>query len=92
MPTKTKRNELPLWHLILTNDQTIKEQDIEKLTQALVKIALLNATEAKQKAEEATKNEETVIMTTHLEKAELYQDMFRYHSPPIKTKLIKANR
>lgn len=86
MKAKTKRKELPLFHVILINEQ----QPTDKLIQALVHISMLEVGKAKEIADLSTKAGEAIILTTHKERAELIQQQFHYLSPPIQTKLLEA--
>ena len=82
-----KRKELPQFHVLIIHNK----QTVAKMTEALLHITPhLKLLDAQAIANLAQKSGEAIITTTHKEKAELLQQLFKFHSPPIETKLIPA--
>jgi ATP-dependent Clp protease adaptor protein ClpS len=73
-PTKKPRKPLPLWKVLLHNDP---KNTFEHVIQSIVNLTPLKEQEAKVRTEEAHKKGVSLLLVTHKERAELYQDQFQ---------------
>lgn len=84
----TKPNKmLPQWKVYLLNDDDVQFKHVVK---ALMTISSMTEENATNIATEANNNGKSIIMTTHLEKAELIKDRFETCEPSISTELEAA--
>ena len=65
---------LPLWKVLLHNDN---KNDIVFVVMTIVELTPLNEQAAKQRTVEADKTGVALILVTHKERAELYQEQFQ---------------
>ena len=64
---------LPPWKVLLHNDDT---NDVGFVILSIVELTPLNEQDAKLRTEEANDTGVALLLTTHKERAELYQDQF----------------
>jgi ATP-dependent Clp protease adaptor protein ClpS len=72
-PQKKPPGMLPPYKVLLHNDD---KNDIRFVVRTIVELTPLNEQEAKQRTEEANDTGLSLLLTTHKERAELYQDQF----------------
>src|SRR3954454_3845778 len=75
-PSPTKKPPQPLkpWKVLLHNDDKNTRQDV---VEAIVELTPLNEQEATVRMDEADKTGVALLLTTHKERAELYQEQFK---------------
>jgi ATP-dependent Clp protease adaptor protein ClpS len=73
-PTKKPPGMLPLWKVLLHNDD---KNDIGFVIGTIVELTPLNEMEAKVRTTEADKTGVALLLVTHKERAELYQEQFQ---------------
>ena len=73
-PKKKPPQPLPPWKVLLHNDD---ENDFGHVIETIVMLTTLNEQEAKQRMMEADKTGVALLLTTHKERAELYQEQFQ---------------
>jgi ATP-dependent Clp protease adapter protein ClpS len=73
-PTKKPPGMLPPWKVLLHNDD---KNDLRFVIGTIVELTPLNKQEAEQRTTEADKTGVSLLLTTHKERAELYQDQFQ---------------
>ena len=84
-PSKTSKSKgkirhLPRWNVILENDT---DNFATYVIERIVELTPLNQDEASQKTLEAHKTGRSILLSTNLERAELYKDQFLSCRPPI---------
>jgi ATP-dependent Clp protease adaptor protein ClpS len=72
-PQKKPPRPLPPWKVLLHNDD---KNDILFVVRTVLELTPLNEQEAEQRTVEAHKTGVALLLTTHKERAELYQDQF----------------
>ena len=72
-PAKPDRKELPPWKVLLHNDEVNGMDDVVRTIRMLTP---LSTTAAVQRMLEAHRKGVTLLLTTHKERAELYQQQF----------------
>jgi ATP-dependent Clp protease adaptor protein ClpS len=72
-PKKTPPRHLPLWKVLLHNDD---KNDMLFVVQTIVALTPLNEQDAKRRMIEAHETGVALLLTTHKERAELYKDQF----------------
>jgi len=77
---KQKIKSLPPWKVILENDNF---NDATYIALTVHRLTPLDSAEAKAKTIEAHTSGKAILLTTHKEKAELYQEQFASCRPPI---------
>jgi ATP-dependent Clp protease adaptor protein ClpS len=73
-PKNKPPQPLPPWKVLLHNDDV---NDILFVITTIVELTPLNPDEAVQRTTEAHKTGVALLLTTHKERAELYQDQFK---------------
>jgi ATP-dependent Clp protease adaptor protein ClpS len=73
-PTKNPPGLLPVWKVLLHNDD---KNDMLFVVGAIVELTPLNKQEAELRMVEANDTGVALLLTTHKERAELYQDQFQ---------------
>src|SRR3982751_3557159 len=73
-PKKKPPQPLPPWKVLLHNDDKNTHQFV---VLSIVELTPLNEQEAKQRMMEADKTGVALLLTTHKERAELYQEQFQ---------------
>jgi ATP-dependent Clp protease adapter protein ClpS len=73
-PTKKPPGFLPPWKVLLHNDD---KNAIDFVIGTIVELTPLNEQEAKVRTTEADKTGVALLLVTHKERAELYQDQFQ---------------
>jgi ATP-dependent Clp protease adaptor protein ClpS len=73
-PTKLPPGMLPPWKVLLHNDD---KNGIDFVIGTIVELTPLNEMEAKTRTTEADKTGVALLLVTHKERAELYQDQFQ---------------
>ena len=73
-PTKKPPGLLPLWKVLLHNDD---KNDIFFVIGTIVELTPLNEEDAKMRTTEAHKTGVALLLVTHKERAELYQEQFQ---------------
>jgi ATP-dependent Clp protease adapter protein ClpS len=73
-PTRQPPGLLPLWKVLLHNDD---KNDVIFVVGTIVELTPLNETEAKVRTVEADKTGVALLLVTHKERAELYQEQFQ---------------
>ena len=73
-PKKKPPKHLPLWKLLLHNDD---KNDMLFVVQTIVALTPLNEQDAKLRMLEAHETGVALLLTTHKERAELYKDQFQ---------------
>jgi ATP-dependent Clp protease adaptor protein ClpS len=76
-PVKPQRKNLPPWKVLLHNDD---ENSIDHVIETIVMLTSLNEQEAELRATEAERQGLSLLLTTHRERAELYQQQFSSRS------------
>jgi len=74
VPTRQPPGLLPLWKVLLHNDD---KNAIDFVIVTIVELTPLNETEAKVRTTEADKTGVSLLLVTHKERAELYQEQFQ---------------
>jgi ATP-dependent Clp protease adaptor protein ClpS len=69
-----KVRHLPPWKVLLHNDDV---NDALYVTETIYMLTPLSLAEAGQRMQEANKTGVSLLLTTHQERAELYQDQFK---------------
>lgn len=72
-PGPSKLNRMPLWHVLLHNDDV---NEITEVVQAVFMLTPLGKEEAVDRALEADSKGVSLLLTTHRERAELYVEQF----------------
>ena len=72
-PAPTPVDELPRWKILLHNDD---HNDIDFVITTIVQLTPLDTHEAAQRTHEAHNAGLSLLLTTHKERAELYQQQF----------------
>ena len=72
-PQKKPPRPMPLWKVLLHNDD---KNDILFVVRTVLELTPLNENEAEQRTIEAHKSGVALLLTTHKERAELYQEQF----------------
>jgi ATP-dependent Clp protease adaptor protein ClpS len=72
-PAKPQRKNLPPWKVLLHNDD---ENSFDHVIETIVMLTTLNEQEATLRASEAHHQGLSLLLTTHRERAELYQQQF----------------
>ncbi len=73
-PTKNPTGLLPVWKVLLHNDD---KNDIVFVVGTIVELTPLNKQQAELRTVEANDSGVALLLTTHKERAELYQDQFQ---------------
>jgi ATP-dependent Clp protease adapter protein ClpS len=73
-PTKQPPGFLPPWKVLLHNDD---KNAVDFVIGTIVELTTLNETEAKVRTIEADKTGVALLLVTHKERAELYQEQFQ---------------
>jgi ATP-dependent Clp protease adaptor protein ClpS len=73
-PTKNPPGLLPVWKVLLHNDD---KNDILFVVGTIIELTPLNKQEAELRTVEANDTGVALLLTTHKERAELYQDQFQ---------------
>jgi ATP-dependent Clp protease adaptor protein ClpS len=73
-PTKRPPGMLPPWKVLLHNDD---KNGIDFVIGTIMELTPLNEMEAKTRTSEADKTGVALLLVTHKERAELYQDQFK---------------
>jgi ATP-dependent Clp protease adaptor protein ClpS len=73
-PVRKPPQPLPLWKVLLHNDDV---NDMPYVIETLVDLTPLGLNEAKQRTIEANDTGVALILVTHKERAELYQEQFQ---------------
>jgi ATP-dependent Clp protease adaptor protein ClpS len=77
MPSATKPRHLPLYKVILHNDDG---NSIQHVINSLVELTPLNREDAKSRADEADSSGCSLLLVIHRERAELYEEQLRSKS------------
>ena len=72
-PQKKPPRHLPPWKVLLHNDD---KNSVDFVIRTIVELTTLNEQDAKQRTVEADKTGVALLLTTHKERAELYQEQF----------------
>ena len=72
-PAKAKPRKLPPWKVILHNDEVSEMLDVVR---SIVMLTPLTTEVAIRRMLEAHRRGQTLLLTTHQERAELYRDQF----------------
>ena len=72
-PKKNPPGLLPLWKVLLHNDD---KNDILYVVDTIVELTPLNKQDAEERTVEAHDSGISLLLTTHKERAELYQEQF----------------
>jgi ATP-dependent Clp protease adapter protein ClpS len=73
-PKKKPPQPLPPWKVLLHNDD---KNEMPFVIDTIVELTSLNKQDAKLRTEEAHKTGVSLLLTTHRERAELYQEQFQ---------------
>jgi len=73
VPKKNPPGLLPLWKVLLHNDD---KNDILYVVDTIVELTPLNKQDAEERTVEAHDSGISLLLTTHKERAELYQEQF----------------
>lgn len=73
-PKRKPPQQLPPWKVLLHNDD---KNDMEFVVHAIVELTPLNVDSAVTRMLEAHKSGVALLLTTHKERAELYEDQFK---------------
>jgi ATP-dependent Clp protease adaptor protein ClpS len=76
-PRKTPPKILPRWKVLLHNDD---KNVATYVVESIIEITPLKKEEAVEKTKEAHKTGVSLVLTTHKERAELYQEQFQSKS------------
>ena len=76
-PKKRPPEMLPPWKVLLHNDD---KNDRKHVVDTIIELTPLNAQDATLRMEEADKTGVSLLLTTHKERAELYQEQFQSKS------------
>jgi len=77
LPEATKPRQLPMYRVILHNDD---ENDIEHVIETIVMLTPLNAQQAVERTIEAHNTGCSLLLIIHKERAELYAEQFQSRS------------
>lgn len=72
-PQKKPPQPMPPWKVLLHNDD---KNDMGFVVKTVMELTPLNEDEAQQRTDEAHKTGLALLLTTHKERAELYQEQF----------------
>ena len=72
-PQKKPPQMMPPWKVLLHNDD---KNEVNFVTRTIMELTPLNEKEAEQRTVEAHKSGVALLLTTHKERAELYQEQF----------------
>jgi len=72
-PQKKPPQPMPPWKVLLHNDD---KNDIGFVVRTIMELTPLDETEAKDRTDEANETGIALLLTTHKERAELYQEQF----------------
>jgi ATP-dependent Clp protease adaptor protein ClpS len=72
-PQKVPPKPLPLWKVLLHNDD---KNNVEFVVTTIMQLTPLGEQEAKLRTKEADTSGVALLLTTHKERAELYQEQF----------------
>ncbi|QOV91741.1 ATP-dependent Clp protease adaptor ClpS [Humisphaera borealis] len=72
-PRKNPPGLLPLWKVLLHNDD---KNNVVFVIETIVELTPLNVQDAEERTVEAHKSGVSLLLTTHKERAELYQEQF----------------
>lgn len=72
-PVKPPTRQLPPYKVLLHNDDV---NEIDYVIQTITSLTTLNQDQAKQRTHEADKQGLSLLLVTHKERAELYQEQF----------------
>jgi ATP-dependent Clp protease adapter protein ClpS len=72
-PQKKPPQPMPPWKVLLHNDD---KNDIVFVVRTVMELTPLNENEAKERTDEANETGVALLLTTHKERAELYQEQF----------------
>jgi ATP-dependent Clp protease adapter protein ClpS len=72
-PQKKPPQPMPPWKVLLHNDD---KNDIGFVVRTIMELTPLDENEAKERTDEANETGVSLILTTHKERAELYQEQF----------------
>jgi ATP-dependent Clp protease adapter protein ClpS len=81
---KRKTRHLPKWKVLLLNDPV---NDFAKVVEIVHQLTPLTLEESVKITTEAHKEGVSLLLTTHKERAELYQEQFESQMPPIKVEI-----
>lgn len=73
-PQKPATKPLPRWRVLLHNDDV---NEVDYVVNTIISLTRLAETSAKQKTVEAEKTGLSLLLTTHQERAELFQQQFQ---------------
>jgi len=76
-----KRKPLPMYKVLLHND---KVNDFGQVVKVVYQLTPLKKEECVQRVTEAHETGVSLLLVTHKERAELYEEQFRSNIPPIK--------
>ena len=76
-PKRRPPEMLPPWKVLLHNDD---KNDVGHVVDTIVELTPLNAQDARLRTEEAHKTGVSLLLVTHKERAELYQEQFQSKS------------
>ena len=74
VPKRQPPKPLPPWKVLLHNDD---KNDTDYVVHSIMELTPLKEPEAFQRMEEANKSGLSLLLTTHRERAELYQEQFQ---------------
>jgi ATP-dependent Clp protease adapter protein ClpS len=74
LPQRGKLGQMPPYKVILHNDAV---NDMNHVVMSILKVTTLPLAVAEEKMYEAHRKSAAVLLVTHLERAELYQEQFR---------------
>jgi ATP-dependent Clp protease adaptor protein ClpS len=74
VPKKRPPGHLPMWKVLLHNDD---KNEVHFVIDTIVELTPLNKQEAELRTKEADETGVALILTTHKERAELYQEQFQ---------------
>ena len=73
-PKRTPPQPLPPWKVLLHNDD---KNDVKHVITSIVELTPLNEQDAVNRTKEAHQTGVSLLLVTHKERAELYQDQFQ---------------
>ena len=73
-PKKNPPGMLPPWKVLLHNDD---KNDVRYVIETIVELTPLNKQDAEERTVEANDSGVSLLLTTHKERAELYQEQFQ---------------